>query len=98
MERSYRSAIGCVKRRAFWGGPPLVPSLLLLLLAAAAPAQGFAAYRPINPVAASRSGLGFESFGEHGADGWQAEVGVVSAITIEHNVRPEASCFFYPDL
>jgi hypothetical protein len=98
MERSYRAAIGFVKPSVFWGVPPLVLLLLLFLLPAAAAAQGLPAYRPINPVAASRSGLGFEPFREPGADGWQADVGVEYASTIEYNVLPRASFFLDSEL
>jgi Protein of unknown function (DUF3187) len=74
---------------------PLLPALALLLLAPAAQAQGLPAYRPINPVAASRSGLGFEPFRVPAPGHWQADVGIDYASTIESNQKDEA--FYYLD-
>jgi hypothetical protein len=59
-------------------------ALLCLLLAPAAHAQGLPAYRPINPVAAARTPLGFEPYREPGAGPWSADVALDYANAIEH--------------
>jgi hypothetical protein len=69
---------------------PLFTLLLLLLLPEFAVAQGLPAYRPINPVAASRSGLSFEPFHAPRPGRWVADVGVEYASTIEYNILPQA--------
>jgi hypothetical protein len=76
----------------------LVALLVLLLCPEALPAQGLPAYRPINPVGASRSGLGFEPFRVPGLGRWRAHVGVEYASTIEHNRLPAASYFLDSEL
>jgi hypothetical protein len=79
--------------------PPLVVALVLLLLApAAAASQGLPAFRPINPVAASRSGLAFEPFREPVRGRWQADVGVEYASTIEFNQLDDASYYLDSEL
>ena len=65
--------------------------LVLLVLPEAVPAQGLPPYRPINPVAASRSGLSFEPFRAPRPARWVADVGLEYASTIEYNVLPQAS-------
>lgn len=70
---------------------PLVALLLLLLLPEAVPAQGLPPLRPINPVAASRSGVSFEPFRDPRPGRWAADVSLEYASTIEYNVLPEAS-------
>jgi hypothetical protein len=70
---------------------PLLTLLLLLLLPESTVAQGLPAFRPINPVAASRSGVFFEPFRAPGPGRWVADVGLEYASTIEYNVLPEAA-------
>lgn len=65
--------------------------LVLLALPEAVPAQGLPPYRPINPVAASRSGLSFEPFRAFRPARWVADLGFEYASTIEYNDLPEAS-------
>lgn len=67
----------------------------LLLLPAAAGAQGLPAFRPINPVAASRSGVVFEPFRDPLPGRWQIDLGLEYASTIEYNQTSDAS--FYLD-
>jgi hypothetical protein len=54
-------------------------------------AQGLPPFRPINPVAASRSGVSFEPVRDHRPGRWVADLGLEYASTIEYNVGPEAS-------
>ena len=91
MERRYGTAVGFVNPGLFSGVQPFLLALALLLLAPAALAQGLPAYRPINPAAASRSGLGFEPFRVPVPGRWQADVGVEYASTIEFNQNDDAS-------
>jgi hypothetical protein len=92
MERSYGAALGFVKPGLSCGVPPFAVALaFLVLLPTAATAQGLPAFRPINPVAASRTGLGFEPFRELAPGRWQVDVGVEYASTIESNQISEAS-------
>jgi hypothetical protein len=70
---------------------PLLALLLLLLLPESVSAQGLPPLRPINPVAASRSGVSFEPFRDPRSGQWAADVGLEYASTIEYNVLPEAS-------
>lgn len=98
MRRSYRSPLCFVKRSVSWSVPTLVLLLLTLLPVAALPAQGLPAYRPINPVAASRSGLAFEPFREPVPGRWRMDLGVEYASTIEHNVLRESSFFLDSEL
>ena len=70
---------------------PFLALLLLLLLPECVPAQGLPPLRPINPVAASRSGVSFEPFRDSRPGRWVADVGIEYASTIEYNVLPEAS-------
>jgi hypothetical protein len=92
MERRYRSALGFVNPGLFCGVPPRVLAFLslLVLLPGTAGAQGLPAFRPINPVAASRSGLGFEPFRVPVPGRWQADVGIEYASTIETDQEAEA--------
>ena len=79
--------------------PPLVVALAILLLApAAAAAQGLPPFRPINPVAASRSGLAFEPFRDPAPGRWQADIGLEYASTIESHRVDEASYFLDSEL
>jgi hypothetical protein len=96
MGTTYRTALDLVKP----GVSCVVPLalVLLLLLPAAAPAQGLPSYRPINPVAASRSGLGFEAFREQAQGRWRTDVGIEYASTIEYNQLPGASFFLDSEL
>ncbi|MBA3555803.1 MAG: DUF3187 family protein [Gemmatimonadales bacterium] len=70
---------------------PFLALLVLLALPEAVPAQGLPAYRPINPVAASRSGLSFEPFRAPRPGRWVAELSLDYASTIEYNEEPQAS-------
>jgi hypothetical protein len=70
---------------------PLRALLLLLLLPESTLAQGLPPFRPINPVASSRSGVSFEPFRAPHAGRWVADVGVEYASTIEYNVLPRSS-------
>ncbi len=70
---------------------PLLALLLLLLLPESMPAQGLPPFRPINPVATSRSGVSFEPLRAPRPGQWVADVGFEYASTIEYNVLPEAS-------
>jgi hypothetical protein len=70
---------------------PHLALLLLLLLAESVSAQGLPPLRPINPVAASRSGVSFEPFRDPRPGRWVTDVGLEYASTIEYNVFPEAS-------
>jgi hypothetical protein len=70
---------------------PFIALLLLLLLPESLPAQGLPPYRPMNPVAASRSGVSFEPFRARQPGRWVADVGLEYASTIEYNVLPEAT-------
>ena len=99
MERRYGTTLGFVNPGLSWDVPPIVPVLALLLLTpAAALAQGLPAYRPINPVAASRSGLGFEPFRVPVPGRWQADVGVEYASTIEFNQNDDAIYYLDSEL
>ena len=102
MNRRYRPARGFVNpTRLSWVVPLLVvPHFVLLcflLLPDMLPAQGLPSYRPINPVAASRSGLGFEPF-RPPVPGWRAELGVEYGSTIEDNSPPQGSYFLDSEL
>jgi hypothetical protein len=54
-------------------------------------AQGLPPFRPINPVAAARSGISFEPFRTPCPGRWVADVGIEYASTIEYNVLPQSS-------
>jgi hypothetical protein len=70
------------------------PRALLLVLALATPrpgeAQGLPEYGPLNPVAASRSGLYFQPFREAEAGGWRPAVSLDYASVIEYNQLDQA--------
>ncbi|HUQ16124.1 MAG TPA: DUF3187 family protein [Gemmatimonadales bacterium] len=70
---------------------PLLALLILLLLPEWVLAQGLPSLRPINPVAASRSGVSFEPFRDPRPGRWVADVGLEYASTIEYDGLPEAS-------
>lgn len=91
MERRYGAALGFVNPGLSSGVQPLLLALALLLLAPAALAQGLPAYRPINPVATSRSGLGFEPFRGPEPGRWQVDLGMDYASTIEFDESSDAS-------
>jgi hypothetical protein len=70
--------------------PRHLPACLLIaaaLTAAPGPsaAQGLPAYSPINPVAAARSGLGFEPYRDPLPGRWLVSLGLEYASTIESN-------------
>lgn len=98
MKRRYGTPLGFVNPGLSSGVQPLLLALALLLLAPAALAQGLPAYRPINPVAASRSGLGFEPFRVPVPGRWQADVGLEYASTIEFNQNDDASYYLDSEL
>ena len=60
----------------------------LLLPLHPVPAQGLPAYVPINPMADSRTPLGFEPFRGPRADSWSGELALDYASTIEHVEGP----------
>lgn len=72
--------------------------MVVSLAPAALSAQGLPSYRPINPVAASRSGLGFEAFREAVPRPWRADIGLEYASTIEFNQEGDASFFLDSEL
>jgi hypothetical protein len=99
MERRYRAALEFVNPGLSWGVlRPIIALALALLTPAALAAQGLPAFRPINPAAASRSGLGFEPFREPVPGRWQADAGVEYASTIEFNQIADASYFLDSEL
>jgi hypothetical protein len=77
---------------------PFLALLVLLLVPEAVTAQGLPPYRPINPLAASRSGVTFEPFRPPRAGQWVADVGVEYASTIEYNELTGASLFLDSEL
>ena len=90
MKRSYRAPSGFVKR-SYLVAVPLLALLVLLALPPAALGQGLPSYRPINPVAASRSGLSFEPYRDSHPGRWIAALAFDYASTIESNVIPGAA-------
>jgi hypothetical protein len=72
----------------------MCPRALLLVLALAAPrpsqAQGLPEYGPLNPVAASRSGLYFQPFREPEAGSWRHAIALDYASVIEYNRLDQA--------
>jgi len=62
-----------------------------LALPAAAWAQGLPSYAPVNPVAASRSGVYFQPFQEPHPGRWTSSLALDYANTIEYNQLPAAS-------
>ena len=67
----------------------LLLALLLFLLPGSVFAQGLPPFRPINPVATSRSGVSFEPFRDPRPGRWVTDLGVEYASTIEYNVEPQ---------
>ena len=63
---------------------------LLVILAPPARAQGLPAYRPVNPVADSRTALGFESFRPRPPGRWSTVLALDYASIIEHAIEPTA--------
>jgi hypothetical protein len=98
MEPTYRPAVGFVKPvylapvslRAL---PRRMLGVLLagLALPASGRAQGLPSYAPINPVAASRSGLYFQPYREPHPGRWTGSLALDYASTIEFNQLPAAS-------
>jgi len=70
---------------------PLFALLFLLALPEFTVAQGLPPFRPINPVAASRSGVSFEPYRAPRPGRWVTDVGLEYASTIEYNVLPQSS-------
>jgi hypothetical protein len=102
MGPSYGAASGFVKlgagRPALSCGVPLLVLLVLLFPPEAVTAQGLPPYRPINPVATSRSSISFEPFHMPRPGRWAADLGIEYASTIEYNVVPQASFFLDSEL
>ena len=99
MERTYDPARRVVKGMgAYLVRMPrqavMCARALLLVLVLAAPrlgqAQGLPEFGPLNPVAASRSGLYFQPFREPETGRWRHEVGLDYASVIEYNRLDEA--------
>ncbi len=83
IRRTYRAGRRFVKPSYY---PPVpILTLLLLLLAAPAFAQGLPSFSPINPIAASRSGLSFEPYHDPRPGRWTWNLAVDYASTIEDN-------------
>ncbi|MGH7578606.1 MAG: DUF3187 family protein [Gemmatimonadales bacterium] len=78
--------------------PSLALLILLLLPLPEVAAQGLPSYRPINPVATSRSGVVFQPFHAPRPGRWVGDVGIEYASTIEYNVEPQASFFLDSEL
>ncbi len=98
MEPTYRPPLGFVKpvylaRVSLRPLPGRVLALLLAGLAFPGPgrAQGLPSYAPINPVAASRSGLYFQPYRESHPGRWTTSLALDYANTIEYNELPAAS-------
>jgi hypothetical protein len=98
MEPTYRPALGFVKpvylARVFLRAlSRWTLGLLLAGLALPGPgrAQGLPSYAPVNPVAASRSGLYFQPYQEPHAGRWTTSVALDYANAIEYNQLPAAS-------
>jgi hypothetical protein len=98
MEPTYRPALGFVKpvylaRVPFRALCRRMLGLLLAGLALPGPgrAQGLPSYAPINPVAASRSGLYFQPYQQPHPGRWTTSVALDYANTIEYNQLPAAS-------
>jgi hypothetical protein len=62
----------------------------LCLFAPPAGAQGLPAYRPVNPVADSRTALGFEPYRSPGSGRWSGGLALDYSSTIEHVAEPSA--------
>jgi hypothetical protein len=69
----------------------LLLAFALLVAPRALPAQGLPAFSPINPVAAARSGLGFEPYRDPFPGRWAVSLGLDYASTIETNLLPRAT-------
>jgi hypothetical protein len=68
------------------------------LWATALRAQGLPAFTPINPVATSRSGLGFEPYHDPAGARWVLSGGIDYASTIESNELPGATYWLDAEL
>jgi hypothetical protein len=69
----------------------LLLALVLLGAPRHLPAQGLPAFAPINPVAAARSGLGFEPYRDPLPGRWRVSLGLEYASTIESDDLPRAT-------
>jgi hypothetical protein len=67
-------------------------SLLVWSLFSALPAraQGLPAYRPVNPVADSRTALGFEPYRTPGPGRWSGSLALDYGSAVEHAFLPSA--------
>jgi hypothetical protein len=98
MVPTYRPALGFVKpvylvRVSLHALARRMPGLLLagLALPPVGRAQGLPSYAPINPVAASRSGVYFQPYREPRAGHWTTSLSLDYASTIEYNQLSAAS-------
>lgn len=82
MQRTYDAARRVVKGAALFLG---------LGVAAPAAGQGLPVYSPVNPVAASRSGIYFQPFRERAPGRWMVTLGMDYASIIEYNLLTAAS-------
>lgn len=71
--------------------PILLVVLIVVTMAVPAPAQGLPALAPVNPVAASRSGLSFEPYRDPLPGRWKFGIALDYASAIESNVLPAAT-------
>ena len=94
-----------LSRRSAW--PRVRPPALGLYLVAASSlglvpsvvAQGLPPWAPINPAAATRTGLRFEPYRDPAPDRWQLSLGVDYASAIEYNLpAPSPSWLFDAEL
>jgi hypothetical protein len=83
---SERYLLHHVTHRAF----ALAALIACCLVPPMASAQGLPAYAPINPVAASRTGLGFEPLRPSHPGGWSGALALDYASVIEHATLPRA--------
>jgi hypothetical protein len=98
MEPTYRPALGFVKpvylaRVSLRALARRMLGLLFagLALPASGRAQGLPSYAPVNPVAASRSGVYFQPYEEPHPGRWTTSLALDYANTIEYNQLPAAS-------
>ena len=98
MVPTYRPALGFVKpvylvRVSLRALARRMLGVLLAVLAlpASGRAQGLPSYAPVNPVAASRSGVYFQPYEEPHPGRWRTSLSLDYANTIEYNQLPTAS-------
>jgi hypothetical protein len=91
MKPRLRSGPGLCQAEYLPGVPILTLVLLALLAAGPAAAQGLPALAPVNPVAASRSGLGFVPYRDYRPGRWNLDFALDYASAIESNTYPGAT-------